>query len=376
MGIPREATSAVLPAVALLASVIGCREGTGPLPPVTGAEAGVYRYVGRVDSTTAPGEVHLVGVASYVEFGFSGDSVAVVVSSEGGPDGYSFATVEIDGAYRGRFEIPEDEETRLAFVVDAGAQAEPHRLRLSQASEQWVGALRFLGASAKTLHPAPARRGRVSFFGDSISAGAASDTTGKSCDEEHYGDLANGFLAFPARAARLLDLDYVVHAQSGRGLYVNWNAEDPPLPALLDHLSMDTSDARAYDLATEDPILAVIALGTNDISDGEARAASPFDSSVYTMRYVGFADRLAEAYPRADFVLVTSPMTRGERGALLARSIARARDMIAERHPSREVVIADVTGMPNNGCSAVPHPTIDDQAAIAERVATAAREVL
>ena len=340
---------------------------------MTAPDAEVFRYVGRVDTAATAGEAHLIGVASYVEFEFEGDSVVLAVSSDGGPDGYSFATVEIDGAYRGRFEIGEDTVTRLAFGTSDGGR---HRVRLSQASEQWVGALRFLGASAKTLHRAPARRGTVSFFGDSISAGAASDTTGKSCAEEHYGDLANGFLAFPARAARLLDLDYVVHAQSGRGLYVNWNAEDPPLPALLDHLSMDTTDARAYDLSEEDPLLAVIALGTNDINDGDERAGSRFDSSVYAMRYVAFADRLAEAYPRADFVLVTSPMTRGERGALLARSIARARDIIAERHPRREVVIADVTGMPNNGCSSVPHPTVEDQIAIAERVAGAAKLVL
>ena len=358
--------------------VLGCLAcGTPPDTDATyvpvGSGGAPYRYVGRVDSAAAT-HADLIGVASYVEFAFTGDSVALAFSATDGPDGYSFATVEIDGRYEGRFEVPVGDTTFLGFDVgDAGGE---HVLRLSQASEQWVGALRFYGASAKTLQHAPARRGLAAFFGDSISAGAASDTTGKSCAEEHYGDLANGFLAFPARAARMLELDYVVHAQSGRGLYVNWNAEDPPLPALLGHLSLDTADARGYDLAAEDPILAVVALGTNDSNGGEVRADTPFDTVQYEAAYADFLDRLARAYPRADFVLVTSPMAAAPLADLLDRSIARVRDAAAERLPERDFAVANVSGLPNNGCSAVPHPTIDDQIAIAERVAAAAREVL
>ena len=366
---PQTALAAV---AALFVIVPSCVRQEVDLVTVPVAASAPYRYMGRVDSAQA-GQVDLIGVASYVEFGFTGDSIEVFVSAEGGPAGYSFATVEVDGVYRGRFEIPDGDTTRLSFSAEGDGH---HRLRLSQASEQWVGALIFYGAAAESVTRSEARRGLAAFFGDSISAGAGSDTTGKSCDEEFYGDLANGFLAFPARAARMLELDYVVHAQSGRGLYVNWNAEDPPLPAILGHLSMDTADQRAYDISAEDPVLAVVALGTNDINAGPERSAAPFDTVVYESVYDGFIDRLTDAYPRADFVLVTSPMAEEPIASLLTRSIHRVLNNARARHPDREFAIANVNGLPNNGCSNVPHPTIDDQVAIAERVAAAARTVL
>ncbi len=370
-GVPKGIAWATF--VLTLLSVAACIGKGAPemLSYPAGHEA--YRYVGRtgIDSS---GAYDLMGSAAYVEFEYTGDSVSLEVATAGGPNGYSFATVEVDGEYLGRFKIPTDTVTSLGFATGSSTPG-PHRLRLSQASEPWVGHLLFYAAAAKTITRAPDREATVTFFGDSISAGAGSDTTGVGCDEAHYGDQANAFLAFPARAGRLLNVDYVVHAQSGRGLYVNWNAEDPPLPALLDHLSMDTTDTRTYDLTAEDPIAAVVCLGTNDMNGGEARADTPFDSTHFEQVYVGFVDRLVAAYPRAAIVLVTTPLSGPPQAAVLERILARVKQHANEAHPNVRVGIANVTGYPVSGCSRVPHPNITDQALIAETVAAVVREV-
>ncbi len=362
-----------------LAAVLcsGCRPAQDTLAASSitlDASDSTFRYVGRVAETDS-GAVDLLGTAAYVEFMFAGDSATLSLSTVGGPGGYSFATVEVDGEYLGRYRIGVDSIRTIVVAPGALAPGE-HRLRLSQASEPWVGHLIFHAASAKTITPAAERRATVSFFGDSISAGAASDTTGMGCDEALYGDQANAFLAFPARTGRLLNLDYVVHAQSGRGLYVNWNAQDPPLPALLDHLAMDTTDTRTYELATEDPVAAVICLGTNDMNAGEARTTTPFDSTHFTEMYIAFVDRLLAAYPRAGVVLVTSPLSGPPQSLVLERILERVEQRALATHPSLRIAIANVSGYPVNGCSRVPHPSTADQALIAETVAAVVKKLL
>ena len=371
--LPYHAATALLTGLTLLLCA-ACVQSTKMLTQRP-ADAPEFRYVGRVDTTDASRPV-LAGAASYVEFLAGGDSLFVTLTAKAPSAGdHTFAAVEIAGEYRGRFYVPIG-DTTFAFALPGGTTEAQHRIRVHHAAEALTSRLVFVSARAQTLAAAPAEgRELAVFFGDSMSSGAASDTTYRACGEGEYHDQTNAYLAFPARVGRALDMDYIVHSASGRGLYTNWNGQDPPLPALLPHLYLDTADATPYDMASADPVLAVVALGTNDLNSAPDLRPE-FDSVTFRNAYRDLIDAIVQAHPRAAVLLSSSAMQSGPSArsfeGVLRRVVADAR----RRHPSLDIDATMLGDMELSGCPAGPHPSVEEHAVIAEQLLADARELL
>ena len=328
---------------------------------------GSFRYVGRVDSADARAYV-LAGAASYVEFGLGDEGVEVLLTAADYNVDSTWVVAEVDGEYLGRYAVRHDDTLRLPIGAREASGADgPRRIRIFHAAEQLMGRLRFHGTAGGDVVAYPERPPRrVAFFGDSMSGGAASDTSAGPCG----GGLsnANAYLAFPARVGRALEADYVVHAASGRGLYTNWNGEDPPLPDLLPHLYMDTADANPYRLRDFDADLAVVALGTNDLNSvPELRAE--FDPAVFEAAYRRFVDTLHAGFPRASLALVGTPMHGGAANDSLNAIIRRVAAYAKTAHPGLTARAIPLEARELHGCPAGPHPSTGDHAAIAAVVA-------
>ena len=360
------------PTLALLSclAVAACSPGAGDdaaagaafLP----ADDAVFRYVGRVDSAP-PGHAVLAGAASYVEFAFAGDSAAALVSAAEFNVDSTWVVTEVDGAYRERRAVHARDTLRLVLRAAGAPGADGlHRARVFHAAEQLMGRLLFLGTAGGDVRAWPRRPGRVAvFLGDSMSGGAASDVSAGPCG----GGLsnANAYRAFPARVGRALEADYVVHAVSGRGLYTNWNGQDPPLPALLPHLYLDTADATPYRLADVDADLAVVALGTNDLNSApDLRPA--FDPARFEAAYRDLVDTLRAAYPRAALAFVGTPMHGGAENDTLNAIVARVEAYARIAYPGIAARAIPLERRELHGCPAGPHPSVEDHAVIAEEI--------
>lgn len=329
------------------------------------ADDPAYRYVGRVD-TAAPREAVLIGGASYVEFAFTGPQAEVYLTATDYGDGWTWAVVDIDGEYRGRHRVEAGDTLALTVYAPPGYSS-PFRVRIHQGGEAMFGRLVFLGASARYVLAAPRQPAlTLAFFGDSMSNGAASDTSASPCGRGL--DNTNAYLAFPARIGRALDADYVVHAIAGRGLYINWNGQDPPLPRELGYLYLDSTDARPYDMRAVHYDGAVVALGTNDLNE-EPALRPTFDSARFERAYAQFIDTLHAQQPDMAILLSTSAMVRDTAGARLARILARTANRARLRYPTLHIDYVRLPDMTLHGCPAGPHPSAEDHAIIAAALA-------
>lgn len=329
------------------------------------ADDPAYRYVGRVD-TSAPREAVLVGGASYVEFAFTGPQAEVYLTATDYGDGWTWAVVEIDGEYRGRHRVEAGDTLALTVYAPPGYSS-PFRVRIHQGGEALFGRLVFLGASARYVLAAPRQPElTLAFFGDSMSNGAASDTSATPCGRGL--DNTNAYLAFPARIGRALGADYVVHAVAGRGLYINWDGRDLPLPRALGYLYLDSTDARPYDMRAVHCDGAVVALGTNDLNS-EPALRPAFDSARFERAYALFLDTLHAQQPDMAILLSTSPMVSDTAGERLTRILDRVVDGARRRYPTLRIDAAHLPDMKLHGCPAGPHPSAEDHAFIAAALA-------
>lgn len=345
--------------------------GCAPTPAPDDSDARVepdskaFRYVGRVDSADA-GAYVLAGAATYVEFALDAEGTDVLLTAADYNVDSTWAVAEVDGAYVGRYAAHHADTLRLR-IEDASAESgAERRVRIFHAAEQLMGRLVFHGTEGGRVsrHAGKPTR-RVAFFGDSMSGGAASDISAGPCSTGLSN--ANAYLAFPARVGRALESDYVVHAASGRGLYTNWNGQDPPLPELLPHLYMDTAAAEPYRLSDFDADLAVVALGTNDLNSAPDLRPE-FDPAVFEATYRRFVDTLLAGYPRAALALVGTPMHGGAKNDTLNAIIERVAAYAKTAHPGLTARAVPLEARELHGCPAGPHPSTEDHAAIAAEI--------
>jgi lysophospholipase L1-like esterase len=63
------------------------------------------------------------------------------------------------------------------------------------------------------------------------------------------------------------------------------------------------------------PQIVSIALGTNDVSNGDGKSKRlPFDSTTYVNNYIAFIKTIRSKYPAAKIALLSSPTVQGSTG--------------------------------------------------------------
>ena len=329
-------------------------------------DSDLYMYTGRIDQSNPLATV-LAGPASYVEFAFEGDSVTVLLTATNYEAGHTWAAVEVGGEYFGRFRVTAKDTVQLSIPRSESDDSPPYTVRIHHAAEPLFGRLVFLGARGQVVKPSYSPSDLVIFFGDSMSCGAASDTTSGPCNYGAYHDNTNAYLAFPARVGRAMDAHFIVHAVSGRGLYTNWNGQDPPLPALLPYLYLDTANVMPYDMTADQPLAAVIALGTNDLNSAP-ELRPEFDSTRFENTYVEFVKTLHEHSPSTAILMSTSVMHAGTKGRLLSRILDRVATRSRSNYPNLKIAKSQLEEMELHGCPAGPHPSTEEHAVIATQL--------
>jgi mannan endo-1,4-beta-mannosidase len=201
-----------------------------------------------------------------------------------------------------------------------------HHVTLMKQTEGQNGHNRLVSITTDSLVAAmesPARK--IEFIGDSITSGFGSDSTNTPCGQGTWFDQHDVWSSYGVLTARALQSQWMLSSVSGMGMYRNWNSPAPVMPDVYDGIYMEYAESTsrwAFDSYSSD--LVVVALGTNDFSDGEGpKPRAKLDPLAFVRSYDAFVDRLRARYPQAQILLTTSPMLDANQNDLLASYLER-----------------------------------------------------
>jgi lysophospholipase L1-like esterase len=316
----------------------------------------------------------LISSASYAEFSFTSDSCIVYLRDSTWPGDYNYVAVELDNEYKGRLKV--DKSTATPYTIHTTAHNSSHTLRLYKATEASNGLVMLTGIKAAGITAVEQKpRKKIEFIGNSITAGMANDLE-IPCHTGKWYDQHNAYWAYGPRVARALDIDFIVSAVSGIGMYRTWNGDSPSMPLVYESVFLNTDHAVNWDFSRYIPDVVSICLGTNDLSDGDGKTPRPpFDSTIFIKNYTGFIGTIYRYYPSTQVALLTSPMLSGQKADMLFACLQTVKAKISELYPEkRPVEIFRFNPMVPKGCDY--HPDIKDHEVLANEVMPFFRKLL
>ncbi|MGE5521515.1 MAG: GDSL-type esterase/lipase family protein [Candidatus Dadabacteria bacterium] len=312
------------------------------------------------------GELELVTSAAHFGFSFEGQQAEVYVSVPN-RSGHNYIQYELDGVYQKKLRI--DGNLTQPIIINAGKSGK-HQVWIYKATEAHTGPVLIRQVAANEVKAI--RKPElpvIEFIGNSITCGAAADPSEFPCGTGEYHDQHNAYYAYGPRVARILNTEFVLSSISGYGIYRTWNRERPSLPLVYEKVDFQESNPQLWDFKTFTPKIVTIALGTNDISEGDHQVKrDPFDTSRFINAYVSFVQTVKSKYPNAQLVLLNSPMVSGSRGQVLENSLRSIKQKVDLLYPaSSPVELFYWKPMQARGCGG--HPSVEDHAIMADQLA-------
>jgi lysophospholipase L1-like esterase len=306
--------------------------------------------------------IELIGSASHFGFRFTGKTCqifAYITYAEG----HNYLQYELDGVYKSRIRV--NGSDKQPIVISAPNDGE-HTVWIYKATEAHTGPIFIEKITGRAVQPlARAQAPLIEFIGNSITCGAASDPSEVACGTGQYHDQHNAFYAYGPRVARALNTNYFLSSVSGIGIYRNWNSDGPTMPQVFESADLQENSKRMWDFKSHTPNIVSIALGTNDFSRGDGkRTRLPFDSAIFVNNYVQFVKLVKSKYPKAQIVLLSSPMVGGR---TLENCITAVKHTINKTFAKdKPVATYFFKPMRPHGCSW--HPSVEDHALMAEEL--------
>ena len=316
-------------------------------------------------SYTADGRLELISSAVHFGFGFSGKQCSVYVSIPSWLD-HNYLQYEMDGVYQKRIRVGKDSSEPIILSAPSNG---PHVVWIYKATEAATGAVYIRQITGNNIRVLPNPNAPViEFIGNSITCGAAADPSEVACGAGQYYDQHNAYYAYGPRTARSLGMNYILSSVSGIGIYRNWNSDGPTMPQVYEKLDLQLNDRPQWDFTKYHPTIVSIALGTNDMSNGDGKKPRlSFDSSMFVGTYIKFVQLVKSKYASAQIVLLNSPMVGGQKGQLLENCITAVKNEINKLFPgSKPVVLFFFKPMQARGCTG--HPNVEDHAIMAEQL--------
>jgi hypothetical protein len=319
-------------------------------------------------------EQHLefISSASHVGFSFTGKECRVHAYIDD-RDGHNYLQYELDGVYQKRIKLSGD---RQPFIITASTDG-PHTVWLYKATEAHSGSIfleKIVGRNLQSKERPD--QPLIEFIGNSITCAAASDPAEVPCGQGVYHDQHNAYMAYGPRVSRQLQANFIISGVSGIGIYRTWNMEEPSMPQVYEKADFVRNSERPWDFSKYKPDIVSIALGTNDLSNGDGQHPRlPFDSATFVTEYIMFVQRVKSKYPDAQIALLSSPMVNGDRRIMLQNCLTAVKANVDTLYPSaKSVALYFFRPMQARGCTG--HPNIEDHAVLADEVAPFFRELL
>jgi lysophospholipase L1-like esterase len=310
-------------------------------------------------------ELELISSAVHFGFKFQGTQCALYISNKDKSE-HNYIQYELDGIYQKRLRI--DGNPLQPTIISATGKG-VHTIWVYKATEALTGAIvvtKITGRHIKSI--SVSNSPLVEFIGNSITCGAASDTSDFACNAGEYHDHTNAYMAYGPRVAKALGANYILSSVSGIGIYRTWNADGPSMPQVYENTELGVNASMKWDFNKYHPKIVGIALGTNDMSNGDGKTArSLFDEQVFVNSFVNFIKLVKSKYPAARIVLLSSPMIKGNSREVLEKCLITIKNQVDSIYPSdKKVETFLFTPMDAHGCSG--HPSIADHLILSEEL--------
>jgi hypothetical protein len=310
-------------------------------------------------------ELELISSAVHFGFSFSGKECQVFAYlNDAGA--HNYLQYELDGVYQKRIKILGNERVPVTITApDTGV----HKVWIYKATEAHTGPIFIVKISGKNIHALKRPQlPLIEFIGNSITCGALADASEIPCGSGAYHDQHNAYYAYGPRVARLLNINFILSSVSGLGIYRTWNTDGPNLPQVYEKMDFQVGSQRKWNFATYSPRIVSIALGTNDLSNGDGvHPRQPFDSAVFVNGYIKFVQLIKSKYPSAMIALLSSPMVDGDSRILLQNCLTAVKQNIDQLYPTdKKIALYFLNPMQPRGCSY--HPSVEDHAILAEQL--------
>ena len=315
------------------------------------------------------GNVKLISSAASVTFSFTGNECSVNLKNEDTYDHHNFVSLVLDGKYIGRLEIEKGDSK--AYPIKVSQNKKIHNLSIYKATEAKNGTVLFSGSSAKMipLKKVKKKKVKIEFIGNSITCGYGNDTSEIPCKSGEWYDQHNAYWAYGPILSRTLDVEFLLSAVSGIGIYRNWNDENkeaPIMPEVYENLYLNQDASKPY-LFDFHPDIVSICLGTNDLSQGDGnKQRLPFDKNKFIENYVAFIKTIYTHNPKAQVVLLTSPMINDARNEIFITCLKEIIASFQSDALHKKIAFFEYEPMQPNGCDY--HPDIEDHKVMAKQL--------
>lgn len=318
-------------------------------------------------------ELELISSAAHYGFKFKGEQCAVYLSVKN-KDDHNYFQYELDGVYQKRIRINGNDNDPIIIKTSSAGE---HIVWIYKATEAHTGAVLISKIAATSIKPiSVAKAPLIEFIGNSITCGAAADPSDIPCGTGDYQDQHNAYMAYGPRVARDLGLNYILSSVSGIGVYRTWNMDGPSMPQVYENIDFQINSTIKWQFSTYSPKIVSIALGTNDLSDGDGKTPrKPFDERVFIDNYVNVIKLVKSKYPKAKIALLSSPMVKGNSRDILEKSLELIKSKIDSIYPSdQSVKTFFFPPMEAHGCSG--HPSVEDHQILAMQLKPFYEELL
>lgn len=241
-------------------------------------------------------ELELISSASFFSFRFDSRYCSLVVNLASWQD-HNYIQYEMDGAYVKRLRVTRGKTPQL-ILLDGGTEGQ-HTVTIYKATEAHTGPIYISAVEGRHIQAVPPSTAPlIEFIGNSITCGAASDLSETPCGKGEYQDQHNAYQAYGPRVARALGVNFLLSSVSGIGIYRNWNSDGPTMPQVYEKTDFQDKGTRYWEFTKYEPRVVSIALGTNDLSNGDGKKPRlPFDSASFVSNYIRYVQQVKAKYP-------------------------------------------------------------------------------
>ena len=312
------------------------------------ADYPMIQYTGRIDfSNKELPRMWSPGV--YISMQFKGSSITAVINDqELWGKNHNYLEVIVDGEIK-RIQT----KNKTNYITIANLAEGFHRLTICKNTESNIGYIEFAGVYCDYLvNPLPKPKRKIEFIGNSITCGASSDMSEVPCGKGVWHDQHNAYMAYGPVTARTLNAQWHLSSVSGIGLIHSCCNLDITMPPVFDKIEM-RGDSIPWNFKRYQPDVVTICLGQNDGIQ---------DSTKFSTAYIDFIHQLRKHYPKAQLVLLTSPMADEKLKAVLKNQINGVLDFL-KREGDKKISKYFFSRSYNGGCDY--HPSLEEHQPIA-----------